>query len=171
LIEKEDEKMKLNLGCGMDIRKGFENYDTSPCSKKVKYIDLNSLPLPFQDNSVDYVYMSSVFEHLDVNRFRFMKEIHRILKPDGIVEIIVPRNCSSVAHTIPRFNKSYFDCICNSMGRCHWFDKISCNFVSDGSVSGWLFKYFPIFDKLFPFMFNGSIIWKLKKIKCDLNGC
>ena len=51
--------------------------------------------------------MGSVFEHLDVNRLDFMEESHRILKPDGVIEILVPRNHHRVNHTIGFFVAKY----------------------------------------------------------------
>ena len=101
--------IKLNLGCGNDIKKGFQNYDMFPVNNSVKYIDLNCLPLPFDDNSIDFIFMEDVFEHLDVNRFDFMREIYRILKPNGKVKIIVPSNTDSVSHTISYFEQDYFN--------------------------------------------------------------
>ena len=73
---REKEKLgelncKLNLGCGKDIRKGWENYDLYPLDKIVKKIDLNKLPLPFENNYADYILLSHTFEHLDVNRLWF----------------------------------------------------------------------------------------------------
>ena len=71
---------QLNLGCGETILDGYENYDLYPCDGRVRKLDLNKLPLSFEDNSVDFILLSHVFEHLDVNHYDFMKEIHRILK-------------------------------------------------------------------------------------------
>ena len=41
------------------------------------------------DNSVDYFYSSHVMEHI-VNLELLLREIHRVLKPNGIYEFIVP---------------------------------------------------------------------------------
>lgn len=155
--------MKLNLGCGLDIRKDWENYDKHPKNDNVKYIDLNNLPLPFENNSVDYIYLNHVFEHLDINRLELMKEIHRILKPDSILEIRVPRNYNQVVHTIGYFPSSYFNSICNDDNNCR-FKIVLQEYETDGSMLGNLFRMFPVVKKLFPYMFNGSITWKLKKI-------
>ena len=100
---------KINLGCGNDLKEGFENYDKFPVNDSVKYINLDSLPLPFNDNSIDYIIMKDTFEHLDVNRYDFMMDIYRILKKGGTIEIDVPTNCDSVSHTIPSFERNYFD--------------------------------------------------------------
>jgi ubiquinone/menaquinone biosynthesis C-methylase UbiE len=155
--------VKLNLGCGKDIRKGWENYDIAPKDKTVKHIDLNNLQLPFKNNSIDYILMVHVFEHLDVNRQDFMQDIHRILKPGGIVEINVPRNHTRVQHTIGYFPSTYFDPICKPSLRNWQFKKVSQEYIWDGSIFGYLFKKFKIIEKIFPFMFDGSFVWKLQK--------
>ena len=51
-------------------------------------IDANA-PLPFLENSFDAVYAIEVFEHLG-SPFDAMAEIHRILKPGGLIVLSVP---------------------------------------------------------------------------------
>jgi SAM-dependent methyltransferase len=47
--------------------------------------------LPFPSNSVDVVYHSHLLEHLDKDVARkFLLEVKRVLKPDGIQRIVVP---------------------------------------------------------------------------------
>lgn len=47
--------------------------------------------LPFQDKSVDAVFFSHVLEHIDrQDAPGFLAEIKRVLKPGGIVRIVVP---------------------------------------------------------------------------------
>ena len=47
--------------------------------------------IPFEDNSVDYVYSSHFLEHLaKTERDRLIAEIYRVLKPGGRVRIAVP---------------------------------------------------------------------------------
>ena len=47
--------------------------------------------IPFKDNSVDVVYHSHLLEHIDrKNVPNFLKEIKRVLKPNGIHRIVVP---------------------------------------------------------------------------------
>ena len=101
--------IKLNLGCGNDIKKGYINIDKYPKNKDVMKLDLDNIPFPFKDNSIDCIYMEDTFEHLNINRFDFMRELHRILKPDGIIKIIVPTNSNSVSHTIHLFEPEYFE--------------------------------------------------------------
>lgn len=114
------QKIMLNLGCGFKVSDSpdFTNIDWSPylrlnrnpisrflikkiLSKKRLY-RFNNIPknimvhnlkngIPFLDNSVDVVYHSHLFEHLDREVGKdFLKEIHRVLKPKGKVRIVVP---------------------------------------------------------------------------------
>jgi predicted SAM-dependent methyltransferase len=51
-----------------------------------------SLPLPFPDNCVSQIYSSHLLEHLSYPKpmTTFLKECHRILKPEGTIRIAVP---------------------------------------------------------------------------------
>lgn len=88
---------KLNLGCGKDVLKGWENYDKYPVNEHVKYINLNEFPLPFPDNFADEIKLSHVVEHI-VYRKEFMMEISRILKPNGKVFVVLPCFNPSLDH-------------------------------------------------------------------------
>ncbi len=58
--------------------------------KNIMVHDL-SKGIPFPDKSVDAVYHSHLFEHLDPPiGLAFMREAHRVLKPRGIHRIVVP---------------------------------------------------------------------------------
>jgi SAM-dependent methyltransferase len=66
-------------------------------------------PLPFKDNSFDMVVANQVLEHT-VNFFFVMEEIHRIIKPKGILKVWVPHFSSHLAYTNPdhkRFFAAY----------------------------------------------------------------
>ena len=109
LKKKCSEDKLLNLGCGNDIRKGWENMDKYPVDERVKYIDLDKLPLDLPSNQYTYILLSHVFEHLSVNKMEFMQEINRILKPGGTVRITVPVFHQTVEHETTFFTKDYFD--------------------------------------------------------------
>ena len=87
--KKKIKKIKLNLGCGKNYREGFINVDSSPYIKKDLTLDLNKYPLPFDDNSVDYVLAMAIIEHLNDMK-SFIEEIHRILKVGGKIRFRVP---------------------------------------------------------------------------------
>lgn len=47
--------------------------------------------LPIESRSVDVLYSSHMLEHLDRNEAdRFLKEVFRVLRPGGIIRIVVP---------------------------------------------------------------------------------
>lgn len=104
-------KIRLNLGCGKDIRKGWVNCDKYPSEEdleKVMEIDLEHTPLPFASDYADEILLNHVFEHLHVNQYSLMKELSRILKKGGILRINVPVQYQSMEHENIFFTKEYF---------------------------------------------------------------
>ncbi len=85
--------MRLNLGCGFDKRDGFVNVDTfSECDPDM-IADLNTLPWPWDDDSVDEILLRHVLEHLGAEVPVFlgiMKEIWRICRHGAVITITVP---------------------------------------------------------------------------------
>jgi SAM-dependent methyltransferase len=103
---------KLNLACGYDYKQGWINidifYDESRGVKPDIILDLQSFPWPIKSDSCEYVLLSHYLEHLphlietDIGKqdalVRTMKEVHRILKPRGIVEIRVPDPANIISY-------------------------------------------------------------------------
>ena len=86
--------IKLNLGCGNDIREGCINIDV----RQLERVDVvSSLEnLPFEDNYADWIVAQDVLEHFcKIELIEVVKEIKRVLKPDGILEIRVP-DCEQI---------------------------------------------------------------------------
>ncbi len=80
--------MKLNLGCGHKILKGYINLDKFVPYDE--YIDLEEIPCKqFKDNTIDEILLTAVLEHT-TNPIEIIKECHRILKMRGTIEIVVP---------------------------------------------------------------------------------
>lgn len=84
---------KLNLGSGKFSIEGYISIDKD-------YHDLNVFPYPFKDNEIDEILCYHILEHLE-NLPRAMQEIHRILKPDGLVKIKCPYFSSEGAFNNP----------------------------------------------------------------------
>ena len=96
-------KKILDIGCGRGeflrgfIRWGLEGYgvDQSLAAKRIcpeaeiVQSDLEDAPLPYEDNSFDYIFSKSVIEHFYFPE-NLVKEIYRILVPGGIVLTMVP---------------------------------------------------------------------------------
>lgn len=95
--------MKLNLGCGLDIRKGWHNIDFRAGDGIDIVCDVSSLP--FDDNSANKIYASDVLEHIMYAKvLETLKDWHRVLAPKGTITIKVP-SLSTIAmnyvrHTI-----------------------------------------------------------------------
>lgn len=105
--------IKLNIGCGEIRPIGWDNLDSSlnanlqrlPFlgkyvtrifrtvkydSSNVKYMNVNNR-WPYKDNSVDIVYASHLFEHLNLKTANyFLTEAYRVLKKGGVIRIVVP---------------------------------------------------------------------------------
>lgn len=62
--------------------------------------DLDCYPWPFEDQSQDEVWAESVFEHV-TDSVAFMRECWRILKPGGLLHLVVPHWQSENAFTDP----------------------------------------------------------------------
>jgi predicted SAM-dependent methyltransferase len=79
-----------NLGCGSRYHSAWDNYDLSPCHAKVASLNITR-PLPISNEAYQGVYCSHVLEHLPrALAPDFLKDVLRILKPGGILRIVVP---------------------------------------------------------------------------------
>jgi len=80
----------LNFGCGRTYHRDWTNLDTLPVSPEVIAHDLRRA-FPFDDAAFDAVYGSHVLEHLEpAAARRLLQECFRILRPGGIIRIVVP---------------------------------------------------------------------------------
>ncbi len=97
--------MKLDVGCG-HIPNGDVNVDLftdvtvhrttkktvdKPLNRKgiPNFVKASSMHLPFRDNSFDKTYSAHVIEHV-THPFLMMKEMVRVTKTDGYVELKAP---------------------------------------------------------------------------------
>lgn len=92
-ILSTNQLIKLHLGCGDVYKKGWVNIDGVSYGDNVKIdliYDLRN-PLPFPDNSVDYIFNEHFLEHLSVEESRkSLKDFMRVLKPNGVMRIAMP---------------------------------------------------------------------------------
>jgi SAM-dependent methyltransferase len=115
-----DGSAMLNLACGTRMHWGWNNLDFSPYAllarnqwlrgamkaagllsperqERLRRIDPTIIRwdlrkgIPFGENSFDVVYHSHFLEHIDL-RFApgLLKECHRVLKPGGVLRVVLP---------------------------------------------------------------------------------
>lgn len=113
---------RLNVGCGRDVRpasEGWTNMDAYYEAEGVLPHDLMVLPWPFKTGEFDYVLCSHVMEHIpfvypvdekgrhrDV-LFAVMEELHRVIKPGGVLDIRVPYGGSHVGWCHPQHYRQW----------------------------------------------------------------
>lgn len=97
---------KLNLGCGTDYREGFINVDWSSAVKNDIQWNLSNFPYPFASNTADEIHMINTLEHI-FDSDKAIREVYRILKPDGLFICHVPYTKSDGAFQAIE-HKSYY---------------------------------------------------------------
>lgn len=88
-------EIKLDIGCGHAKKAGFIGIDNflgrEQCGADMDNVDIQwdlSMGIPFEDSSVVEIFSSHFLEHVDLDFI--LKEIHRVLKNDGVLEFFVP---------------------------------------------------------------------------------
>lgn len=79
----------LDLGCGTDKLPGAVGMDVNPASHADVIHDLDVRPWPFEDDSFDFIRAQDVLEHVG-DFFGVMAEIHRVARPNAVVEVRMP---------------------------------------------------------------------------------
>lgn len=126
-------KHRINVGCGMSPTIGWHNYDNSASVKLatrptlfkllnatgfidkpqrdfIEFCRSNSVAwadatkhIPHADSSIEVVYASHMFEHLDSRAAKgFLSEVKRVLRPGGILRLAVP----NIAYHIANYRES-----------------------------------------------------------------
>lgn len=97
--------MRLNIGSGGDTREGWINLNLVPLPGVDIVHDLEKLPLPFADDTFDEILAQDILEHVEY--VPLMKELHRILKSEGKLNIRVPHYTSRNNFTDPTHKKLF----------------------------------------------------------------
>lgn len=152
---------KLNLGCGDDYREGWINVDLYAERMDVKH-NLNNLPLPFDDDSVDKILISNTLENLTLNKFDFLKDCMRILKNDGILMLRMPSVSIACQHTSGVHPISYLNILKGTYdGSKKYHPKLGNIQSIEDNFS------FPLLCRrlyeLIRALGSKSIVWKVKK--------
>lgn len=86
--------------------------------------DLAQLPLPFPAGRFNRIVCQDVLEHVDI--VPTMRELHRILASDGILEVRVPHFTSANTYGDPTHLRSFsvetFNFFCIGNNRDYYFD-------------------------------------------------
>jgi predicted SAM-dependent methyltransferase len=89
MVQPQLDLVRLNLGCGSDVRPGWVNVDKFPATDDVVQAEMPLLP--FEANYADEVLLSHVLEHFGFKDGQTLcQEIHRVLRPSGFAVIEVP---------------------------------------------------------------------------------
>lgn len=92
-ILKKEQVLKLHLGCGCNYIDGWVNIDNNSDGNIEKmdfHWDLRK-PLPFADDSIDFIFNEHFLEHLTVEEGqKSLKDFLRVLKPNGVMRIAMP---------------------------------------------------------------------------------
>lgn len=88
------DKKVLEIGATIDysardlfLKFGVEDYK---CVDKKEDIDVHNLP--FEEETYDMIFSCHAFEHFE-NPVQALREIHRVLKPGGVIYLITPYPC------------------------------------------------------------------------------
>ena len=82
--------MKLNLGCGTDVRPGWVNIDSRPDVGADLVLDITHR-LPFGDSSVEEVLAQDILEHLTTQQLHLvLAQISRVLGSAGRLHVRLP---------------------------------------------------------------------------------
>jgi SAM-dependent methyltransferase len=98
----------IDLGCGTAKEPGAIGVDNVDLPAVDVVHDLLDFPYPFDDNCAHKIYLKHVIEHFtlgDINRI--LNEVHRLLQPNGIVEIRVPHVFSVAAWVDPTHRSAF----------------------------------------------------------------
>lgn len=81
---------RLDIGCGTIRKPGYIGIDCNVACHPDVHLDADE-GLPCQDDTIDAIWMDNSLEHFKRPSF-VLEECHRVLKKDGVIEVIIP-NC------------------------------------------------------------------------------
>lgn len=98
--------MKLNLGCGKKAREGYIGIDIKPFGHNV-VLDVRKGLKTWDDNVIEAIIADNFIEHLTNDEVKnLLNECWRVLKPKGILFIVVPHIKNDGAWVLQ--HKSYY---------------------------------------------------------------
>ena len=83
--------MKLNIGCGRDVKPGFVNIDAYERENKLDLVIDVTKEFPFKRETVDYIYAEQFIEHLTwLDGKNFLYNCYFCLKEGGMLRLVLP---------------------------------------------------------------------------------
>ncbi len=137
----------LNLGCGNRYHPDWVNIDIVKTGQNVIQYDLLK-GIPFEDNSFDVVYHSHLLEHFSKSYAPFfIKECFRVLKPGGIIRVVVP-DLEGIVREYLKLLESSLEGDPEAQKRYEWimlelFDQMVRNYSGGEMLDYWLQNPMP----------------------------
>ena len=75
---------------GLDILPERQQAFLDRTQLKIIQNNVETEPLPFPDNSFHYIIFNEIFEHLRINPIQTLREVNRVLHPDGYLALSTP---------------------------------------------------------------------------------
>jgi SAM-dependent methyltransferase len=115
---KGRQDLKINLGCGQDIKNGWLNIDLfvpaidcTLCRDTVLMSYDLRLGLPLESHSCSFIYSSHFFEHLEFRHgLKLMRDCQRVLRPGGTFRLSLP-DYRQIFSAYIQGNSEYFSLI------------------------------------------------------------
>lgn len=142
--------IKLHIGCGPRVLKGWVNIDLAyePYKNYLKYytdkyygkkvrgrrsdffaINVVKYPLPLKSRSVSVVFHEDFIEHLDQKeQFLFLSEMYRVLKKGGVHRVNTP-DINSTMLINSKFNEGF-----NGVYQLEWDKHVHKNILSANTL-------------------------------------
>ena len=93
----------LNQMCpdltGLDISPDRHSDFIEKMSLNIIQCNIETEPLPFENNTFHYILLNEVFEHMRINPIKTLKEINRVLHPTGTLVLTTP-NLYSIQNVV-----------------------------------------------------------------------
>jgi predicted SAM-dependent methyltransferase len=119
---------KLHLGCGGNYLSGWLNIDHESSLADL-HVDLSVLPWPWESDSISEVRMDHILEHFERPE-AILREVHRVLEPNGLITVTAPHAESVTAHHIDHrsFLSRFFFRGFSAKSPHYWVRRNNCMF-------------------------------------------
>ena len=158
--------MKLNLGCGSKLVKGYINCDLFAPNADKK-VNLDKFPYPFDDSVATHILMDNSLEHLE-DPIAVLKELYRIAKPDATIKLILPYGVRGLCNpTHKTFWNQYSLDFLKKQDKRQYYTDLNFTFLKQYTVpmkyAFWIPSFLrDPFETFTNFLLNREIVYVLK---------